>query len=141
MIGASSAAFRSLLIYGVCLPLAIFLGYLITTPLDLTSLTAVGVVVIVLSIPLLLKWHHPILVTSLNMSLVIFLVPGKPPIWLALAAISLCIGIFQTALRPEHSFVRLPAVTRPLLLLTLVVLITARLTGMGLQIFGGGVYG
>ena len=32
------ALFRSLLVYGLCLPLAVFLGYLLATPLDITTL-------------------------------------------------------------------------------------------------------
>ncbi len=31
---SSSSLLRSLLVYGICLPLAVFLGYMITTPLD-----------------------------------------------------------------------------------------------------------
>jgi hypothetical protein len=133
----ASALFRSLLAYGICLPLAVFLGYLLATPQDFTTVGVVGSVVFVLAIPLLLRWHHFWLVAAWNVNAVVFLVPGKPPVWMALAALSLGVGILQYTLNRNLKFLSVPTVARPLLFLTAVVLLTMRLTGgIGFGSFG-----
>jgi len=139
---SASSLLRSLLVYGLCLPLAVFLGYLLATPMDLTTFTAVGMVLFVLMIPLLLRWHHAWLIASWNMTAVIFFLPGHPQLWMGLTAISLLISILQYALNRERRFLSVPSVTWSLVFLALVVLMTARLTGgIGLRAFGSEVYG
>ena len=136
------ALFRSLLVYGICLPLAVILGYLLATPLDFSSLGVEVLVLAVLAVPLLLRWHHIWLIAAWNSTAVVFLVPGRPQVWMLLAGISLTISILQSALNRNMRFLSAPLVAWPLLFLTLVVLITARLTGgIGLRLFGGETYG
>ena len=138
----ASALFRSLLVYGLCLPLAVYLGYLLANPLDLTTLGVVLVVLLVLAIPLLLRWHHLWLIATWNTTAVLFFVPGKPQVWMALAAISLTMCILQYALNRSMKFLSVPSVSRPVLFLTAVILVTARLTGgIGFKAFGGDTYG
>ena len=61
---------------------------------------------------------------------------------MGLAAASLLICILQYTLNRQMKFLRAPSVARPLLFLTAVVLLTARLTGgLGARIFGGDTYG
>jgi len=65
------AIIRSLIIYSLCLPLAIFVGYLLAMPMDSSSVASwrgVGAAVV----PVILRWHHPFLVASWNLSLVMF---------------------------------------------------------------------
>jgi hypothetical protein len=137
------ALFRSLLVYGICLPLAVVLGYLVATPLDLTSLGMEVIVLSVLAIPLLLRWHHIWLIAAWNSTAMLFLIPGKPQVWMLLAAISLLISILQYAVNRNMRFLSAPTVAWPLLVLTLVILITARLTGglFSARVFGGDTYG
>ncbi len=52
---------RKLIIFGIVLPLAAFVGYLLASP-DFSSLALVGLFFGVLTVPLFLRWHHPILV-------------------------------------------------------------------------------
>ena len=138
----ASALFRSLVIYALCLPLAVVLGYLLANPLDLTTFTVVGIILLTLAIPALLRWHHAWLIATWNMSAVIFFLPGRPAIWTGMAAISFVIGVLQYAIDRKIKFLHVPSVMRPLLFLTLVVLITMRLTGgIGLRSFGSGTYG
>jgi O-antigen ligase len=125
----ASALFRSLLAYGICLPLAVFLGYLLATPLDRTTISVVVVVVFVLVFPLLLRWHHFWLIAVWNMSAIVFFLPGKPPFWMVLAAASLGICILQYTLNRNMKSLSVPTVARPLVLLMLVVVFTMRLTG------------
>ena len=85
MTTAALPLLRSLVIYSICVPLALVLGYLISTPYDLASFTVVGLVLFFLLIPLLLRWHHAWLIASWNMSVVLFFLPGHPVVWLPLA--------------------------------------------------------
>ncbi len=137
-----SGLLRALIVYGCCVPLAVIVGYLLATPLDPTTVGVVGVLLFALTIPLFLRWHHPWLIATWNMTAVIFFVPGRPQVWMGIAAISLFIGIVQYTINRNMKFLHVPSVTRPLLFLTVVVLITARLTGgIGLKAFGSSVNG
>src|SRR5687768_16926415 len=69
---------RWLLLYGVVVPLAIFIGYLLATPLDFTSYTLVGMILMTLSIPLLLKYHYAWLIFAWNSWVAIYFLPGQP---------------------------------------------------------------
>ena len=69
---------RSLLIYGLCLPLAIYLGYLLAIPHGSGQSGIVVITALFLPvIPLLLRWHHLLLIVSWNMSVVLFFLPGR----------------------------------------------------------------
>src|ERR1035441_729724 len=94
----ASALFRSLLVYGLCLPLAIFLGYLLANPLDLATVSVVTVLFFILTIPLLLRWHHAWLIATWNTTAMLFFLPGKPQVWIGLAGMSLLISILQYTL-------------------------------------------
>ena len=138
----ASALFRSLLVYGLCLPLAVCLGYLLANPQDFTTIAVVVVVFSVLVFPLLLRWHHVWLIAAWNTTALMVLVPGKPYLWMGLSVASLLICILQYTLNRQMTFLRAPSVTRPLLFLTAVILLTARLTGgLGARVFGGDTFG
>ena len=139
----ASAVFRSLLIYGLCLPLAVFLGYLLATPFEgPTTLIVVALTLFVLTIPLLLRWHHAWLIATWNTTAMLFFLPGKPALWMGLAAASFTISILQYTLNRRMVFLHAPSVARPLVFLIAVVLITARLTGgFGMRIMGGDTNG
>lgn len=133
---------RALIIYGLCLPLAIFLGYLLAAPMDPTSFTIVALAVVLPLVPVLLRWHHLLLVASWNMSAVLFFLPGGPNLWIFMSAVSLLLSVLQRILNREIKFLSAPTVSRPLIFLALVILITAMLTGgMGFHSLGGEAYG
>ena len=71
MIEASSLL-RTLLIYSLCVPLAVFLGFLVTSPMDYNTMITLGVVLFLLTLPLFLRWHHLWLIASLNLGAVLF---------------------------------------------------------------------
>ena len=141
----TTAAFpllRSLIIYAICVPLALILGYLISTPYDFTSFTVVGLVLFFLVVPLLLRWHHAWLIVSWNMSVMLFFLPGRPLVWLPLAWISLLISVVAYTLNRKHKFILVPKLTRPLVMFVIVTLVTAKLRGgVGLQAFGSDTFG
>jgi hypothetical protein len=138
----ASALFRSLLVYGLCLPLAVLLGYLLASPQDFSTLTVIVIIFSVLAIPLLLRWHHIWLIASWNSSAMLFFMPGKPPVWMGLAAASFLIAILQYTLNRRMKFLSVPSVARPLIFLIAVMLLTARLNGgIGMRVLGGDTYG
>ncbi len=115
----ASALFRSLLVYGLCLPLAVVLGYLLANPLDFTTVGVVVVIVFVLAIPLLLRWHHIWLIAAWNTHRHAVLCAGQAvrsgwgwpqPV--------LAISILQYTLNRKMRFLHVPSVMWPLLFLT-----------------------
>jgi len=142
MTTAAVSLFRSLLIYSICVPLALMLGYLITTPYDFFSFTVVGAVLFLLLIPLLLRWHQVWLFATWNLSAVLFFLPGRPLVWLVLAWISLLIAFVGYILNRERKFLHVPEMTWPLVLMVLVVVVTAQFRGgLGLQSLGSQTFG
>ena len=136
------AIIRSLIIYGLCLPLAIYLGYVVANPMDRMSLVVVVSVAALPLIPVLLKWHHLLLIASWNMSMVLFFIQGSPYLWMAMTAISLTLTVLQQILKRDVAYASVPSITWSLLFLAIVIVLTAKLTGgIGIASFGGASYG
>src|ERR1700684_649583 len=121
--------FRSLIIYGICLPLAIFVGYLLANPLDITTFVWVGLFLGLLMLPLLLRWHYPLLILFWSSSAGLFLLPGRPTFTLALIAASFSISMLSYIMTRNLRFISVPSMTWPLLFIGAVTLVTAQLTG------------
>ncbi len=143
---STSSLLRSLLIYSICLPLAIFLGYIIAqegNPIySITTYLGILPILFVLVLPLLLRWHHALLIASWNFGALLYFLPGRPDLWMAMAGLSLIISIVQYILNRQLRLLSASSVTRPLLLLAAVVLVTAQCRGgIGLAIFGSEVQG
>ncbi len=129
--------FRTLIIFGICLPLAVLLGYVVATPLNRTGLGVFGLVFLLFSIPFLLRWHYPWMVASWNMSALIFLIPGKPLFWMLMVGISFLFSLLHYAMEKNKVYVSVPSLIVPLVFLAAVVLLTAELRGgVGLQVLG-----
>lgn len=139
----SNIAIKSLVIYALVVPLAILLGFLLGNPLSYSSLGTIGMVSLLLIFPLLMKWHYPLMLLSWNMSLSgLFFLPGSPSLWLVLVALSFGMAALERALARKTHFILVPQTFWPLLVLALVVLVTAKMTGgFGLRSMGSDVYG
>jgi hypothetical protein len=136
----ASAILRSLVIYAICVPLAIWLGYTLTSLEDFTESTYIeaAIFALLLSLPLLLRWHYILLVFCINFSMTIFFLPGRPAVWLPMVALSLGISVLQRALNKDMRFISVPRIALPLICLAVVALVTARFTGgIGLRSLGG----
>ena len=133
---------RSIIIYSICVPLALLLGYLLSDPLSWASFGTVGTVLFLLSLPLLLLFHHPLLVLSWNAFMVVFFLPGGLQVWVPIAVMSLAISVVRRTIDSRYRFISVPEVTKPLIALMFVILITAEATG-GIKVrsMGGDVYG
>src|SRR5207253_8976013 len=117
-------------------------GYLLATPTDLMSFVGVGLVLLALCIPLLLRWHSPALILAWNANMIVFFLPGQPALWMLLAGMSLFFAVLASVMDKQIRFQNVPSLTWPLLFLGFVVLVTAKLTGgIGLHSLGGGTYG
>ncbi len=133
---------QTILIYALCLPLALVAGYLLSTPLATTSLTFVGLLFCGLSIPLLLKWHHNILIFTWNASLIVFFLPGEPALGTVFAGVSLFLSVINRTMRKGASFISVPSVAAPLIFLGILVALTAYATGgIGGRAFGSDTWG
>ena len=139
------AILRALIVYAICVPVAIWVGYLLTSVAELNSresLIYAGLFILVLCIPLLLRWHHLMLVLSWNLLMVIFFLPGRPNVALPMIILSLGISMLQRTVNSRMHFIRAPQITWPLLVLSAVVIGTAQLTGgIGLHSLGSEVMG
>jgi O-Antigen ligase len=136
------AILKSAIIYLICVPLAVYLGYLLTDPLDLTTFRSAGVLALLLLMPILLRWHHLLLVFCWNMPVMLFFLPGKPGVVLPMIFLSFVIAILQRALSRDMRFMSVPALTWPMLFIAAVVYCTGKLTGgFGLRSLGSEVMG
>ena len=77
MITGASTLIRTLLIYCICIPLAVFVGYVLTDPLNASTFVEMGLVLFCLLLPVLLKWHREMLLISWNLGAMLFFLPGK----------------------------------------------------------------
>ncbi len=120
---------RSVLIYGACALLAMVLGFALAVPLTLSSFGFVLLVLLVLGFPLLMRWHHSLLILCWNASMIFFFLPGQPALWTVLAGLSLFISVLNHTLKKRSSFIRVPSLEWPLILLLVVVAVTIIFTG------------
>ncbi len=136
------AILRTFIMYMVCVPLAVFLGYLLANPLDYPTMAMYGILALLLCFPLLLRWHNWLLLLFWNLNMNLFFLKGSPPPWLVMAAISLVLSVLQRTLIRQSQFVSVPEITWPLIFMTVVVMGTAKLTGgFGLRVLGSPEYG
>src|SRR5271170_4054538 len=61
------AVIRSLIIYAACIPLAVWIGYLLAAPADRSTFGYAGIMALILLTPILLRWHHLLLIAGWNL--------------------------------------------------------------------------
>src|SRR5476651_1185470 len=133
----ASAILKTLIIYAVCVPLAIWLGFQLTGPMTRSTLGMFGIVLLVLAFPLLLRWHYQLLLLSFNAGMVVFFLPGNTNLVLPAIALSLGISVLQRTLDKNMRFISVPELTWPLICIVAVVAVTAEMTGgFGMRAFG-----
>src|SRR5271170_8059157 len=129
---------RSLITYGVCLALAILVGYLsANTATDFVSFLMVIALLGLLMVPLFLRWHYAWLLLAWNMDAVLFFVSGKPYLGWVMILVSFTISMLHYIIDRRAKFISTPSISRPLWFLLAVILVTAWLTGgIGLNALG-----
>lgn len=137
---------RNHLIFGLCLPIAVLLGYILAEPLDSGSLAVLVMVVSVLFVPLMMKWHYVALILSWNSFITPIFLPGHVPLWIPMVWLSLFFGLLARSISIENRFLHVSALNRVMLFLSIVVVATAFASGgfgfrsMGSESQGGKRY-
>jgi len=138
----SFAASRAQLVFALCLPIAVLLGYLLAEPGDFSNILLIGIMVFVLSIPVLMYWYHPLLIFTWNAAITPIFLPGQPFLWMLFAFLGFVFAIVNRFTSAEARLVQVPNIARSLLFMTVAVLGTAVARGgLGMRIFGSGQYG
>jgi hypothetical protein len=134
---------RGLLIFAFCLPLAVLMGFMLADPMVGSNMMVVGGAMLALLIPMILAVHQRALVWFAGAVVTAFFLPGKPQMWMVVAALSFTILILSRPLRKvKMQPVWDKAVLVPLTLFVVAVLITAATSGsIGLRVLGSSVYG
>ena len=78
---------RVALVACLVVPLALAAGVMLVNPLALTTLAVLGAGFMALAFPLWLRWHHTLLLCFWNAAIVVFFLPGQPPMWVLLACV------------------------------------------------------
>jgi hypothetical protein len=134
---------RGLLIFALCVPLAILLGFLLADPMMGSNLAIVSTAIFALTIPIILTVHHRALIWLSGATIIAFFLPGEPLIWIVLAGLSFGITVIS---RPLNK-VRIKPVWEKLLLYSLVFLMASifftafRTGGIGMRILGSSTFG
>jgi hypothetical protein len=133
---------RALVIYAVCVPLALILGYLLANPLDYQAVALYGILGLVMVAPLLLRFHYPFMLLGWNMGAVMFFLPGRMDLWFLAICLSYGISFTHRIVDKKVHFISVPEITRPLICLAVVVLATMQLRGgIALKSMGGDAVG
>src|SRR5437899_765259 len=112
---------RSWLVMGLCLPLAVLLGYFLAEPLEASSMAVVVLVLTVLCVPLLMKWHYPLLILAWNASILPVFLPGRTDLWVLLALTSFFFAVINRSVNPYRRFVQIQPLNRAFLFLAVVI--------------------
>lgn len=136
-----AAALRSLVVYAVCAAIAIVVGVLMTNPMTWSTFGFMAILCAIMMIPILIKWHWPLMIACWSAPLTAFFIKGSPSFGLVMIALSLTATCIERAMGQKR-FIHVPQITWPLFLLIAVVVFTAKMTGgIGLRAFGSDTYG
>jgi hypothetical protein len=142
MINNPAAAMRMLITYSICIPLAIFVGYLLTNQFDYSTLGILGFILAFIFSPVFIKWHYPIMVLALGLPITLFFLKGSPSPGQVMVPLSLGIAIVERTLNSDRKFLNVPLMAWPLFFTLALVIFTAKMTGgIGLHTFGNEIGG
>lgn len=135
-------ATRAHIVWGICLPLAILVGYMLADAGDSSSLGVLVLVGAVLCVPLVLRWHHPLLILAWNAAIWPSFFPGAMALWMPLSLVTLVFGVLSRATNPTHKFLCPMPLTISVLTLAFVALATMIVTGgLGARVLGSAKHG
>ena len=126
---SSSVLPRKLIILAIVLPLAAYIGFQLADP-DFGSWSVVLLLAGILCVPMLLKWHHPVLIFSWNLPISIFFLPGNPQFWMLMAFASLGLSMLGAILDKDHKLIHVTVMDFAMIGLVLAVLFTMKMTGL-----------
>src|SRR5687767_9381262 len=89
---------RGLLIFALCLPLAILMGFMLADPMMASNQMFISAALMALLIPFLLSIHHRALIWVGGAVIIAFFVKGQPQMWMVFAALSFGISVLSRPL-------------------------------------------
>jgi len=128
MTGAATAS-RSTLIFLICVPLAVLMGYMLAEPTASTSMLLLLTVVGIISIPLFLRWQHGMLLFSCNAVVFPYFLPGRPPLWLPVCFACMFLLIVDRAMSKPVNLFHDKKLSWSLIFLGIVTVFTAYANG------------
>src|SRR5262250_644401 len=93
---------RPHLIMGLCLPLAVLIGYFLAEPMESGGVAVVVLVIVVLSVPLLVTWYA--VITP-------FFIPGRPVMWMIMGIIGLFFALLNRSVTANRPFINILPIT------------------------------
>lgn len=128
--------------YASCLLVALIFGALLATSSTMLGVLGLTLMFFALAFPILLYWHHALLICVANAAVIVFFLPGQPGLWMVMAGCSVAITVLERAIRKETDFIHVPVLGWAMIYLTLVVMGTAFMTGgVGSRALGSDTYG
>jgi hypothetical protein len=129
-------------LYVVAIPLALIVGVSVADPLAPRSLLTLALILGLGLAPVILRFYHESLIVAWNSALVIFFLPGRPTLAMALVALCLLMAVVNRAMIRQPLLLPARSVTAPLIALAVVIVMTAALTGgIAGRSFGGEMWG
>src|SRR4051812_47120999 len=89
---------RGLLIFALCLPLAVLMGFLLADPMMGSNLMVVSGIMFALLIPVILTIHHRLLIWIASAAISAYFLPGQPLMWMVVGAMSFGISVLSRPL-------------------------------------------
>ncbi len=129
-------------LYALAIPLAIIVGVSVADPTRPASLLTLAMILGLGLAPLVLRFYHESLIIAWNSALVIFFLPGRPTLAMALVGLCMVMAVVNRAMVRQPLTLPARSVAAPLIVLGFVVVVTAALTG-GItgRAFGGEMWG
>src|ERR1041385_8992070 len=134
---------RGLLIFALCLPLAIFMGFMLADPMVESNRWVIGAAMGSLLIPIILAIHQRALIWLTGAFINAFFLPGQPQMWMVVSFLSFIIIVLSRPLRKNklQPIWDKPTLFFLALFLAAVFLPAMRSGGSGLRVLGSSVYG
>jgi hypothetical protein len=139
-----SAIARILIAVAIGLPILLFLGFQLATPDQISSIIWIGVAFCAFLVPLMIRWHHPMIILCWNLPFVVFFLPGGQFLWAPVAGVSLLFSVLGWTLQKHKTplFIPSPLTTWPMIFLAVVVVFTMAATGgLHSKMFGSSEWG
>jgi len=129
-------------LYLFAIPLAIIVGVSVADPLAPTSLLTLAMIIALGLAPVVLRFYHESLIVAWNSALVIFFLPGRPTLAMALVGLCLLMAVVNRAMVRQPILLPARSIATPLVVLAAIIILTAAVTG-GItgRAFGGEMWG
>src|SRR5688572_11236985 len=89
---------RGLLIFALCIPLAVLMGFMLADPMMSSNRMVISGALFALLIPALLTIHHRALIWVAGAVMIAWFVKGQPQMWMVMAFVSMGIAVLSRPL-------------------------------------------